>query len=176
MQSSELIKFFHDIGQLKNISRTGWGRCGIKKPESVADHSFRTALIAMVMSDYLKFNTEKVMRLALLHDLAEVVTGDITPYDKLTTQEKREKELMAVEEILEGLTNAKDYLTLWKEYDNGASQEAKLVKNIDKFEMALQAAEYQKQFPKLDLSEFVIDAEKQINLNELRELFQIIEK
>lgn len=176
MQSSDIIKFFHDIGQLKNISRTGWGRCGIEEPESVADHSFRTAFIAMIMSDYLKFNTEKVMRLALLHDLAEVVTGDITPYDELTTEEKRIKEFTAVEEILGGITNADEYLTLWKEYDTGSTPEAKLVKNIDKFEMALQAVEYQKQFPNLDLSEFAIDAEKQINLKEIRELFEVIEK
>ena len=176
MPTSEFIKLFRTLGQLKNVSRSGWGRCGIQEPESVADHSFRTTIITMIMSDYLKLNTEKAIRLALLHDIAEAVIGDITPYDKLTSEEKRRKEYETIKELLKGIPYGDNYINLWEEFDNIHSAEARLVKNIDKFEMVLQAVEYQKQFPNLDMNEFAEDAEKQININEVRELFNIIRK
>ncbi|KAA0001413.1 MAG: HD domain-containing protein [Thermoplasmata archaeon] len=73
-------------GKLKGIKRKGWLRIGIEKVESVACHSYRVAFLAMLIGDALNLNVEKMLKMALLHDLAEATTGDITPYDM-----KREK-------------------------------------------------------------------------------------
>ncbi|WP_455393209.1 HD domain-containing protein [[Eubacterium] cellulosolvens] len=174
MENEELLELFQKVGQLKNIKRSGWLRVGISNPESVADHSFRTAFIGMLLGDSLKLNTEKVMKLALLHDIPETVIGDITPYDQLSLAEKRANETKAMQELFKNAPDQTEYLVLWDEYNQGSSPEARFVKNIDKLEMALQAAEYHELYPELDLNEFLKDAEKQTYLNKLRELFDLI--
>jgi 5'-deoxynucleotidase YfbR-like HD superfamily hydrolase len=73
----DLLEFLRNAGDLKMIPRTGWVQAGIKEPESVADHSFRMTLLAMVLSDQMGLDTEKVVRMALIHDLAESRTGDL---------------------------------------------------------------------------------------------------
>ena len=62
-------------------------------------------------------------------------------------------------------------MDLWQEYDQQLSAEAKLVRNVDKLEMAIQAAEYKKQFPECDLSEFFSDAKKYFDIVEVKEMF-----
>jgi putative hydrolase of HD superfamily len=65
-------------GKLKELKRTGWVESGILEPESVADHSYRTTLLAMILSDQKGLDTLKTVKMALLHDLVESVTGDLT--------------------------------------------------------------------------------------------------
>ncbi|MEM5772607.1 MAG: HD domain-containing protein [Candidatus Aenigmatarchaeota archaeon] len=75
--NEELIEFFKTIGKLKKIERTGWvTNVGIENPESVAEHSFRSAVLCMIFSDIKKLDTEKMVRMALIHDLAEALIGD----------------------------------------------------------------------------------------------------
>jgi 5'-deoxynucleotidase YfbR-like HD superfamily hydrolase len=171
MDSRALLKLFHDLGKLKTLTRQGWLRVGITNPESVADHSFRTAFIAMMIGEQLSLDIVKVLKMSLLHDLAEIVIGDITPYDKLTVDEKRSREDKAVLGLLSGIPNYEEYLSIWREYSEQKNNEAALVRNIDKLEMALQASEYQREFPELDLTEFLEDAENYINIPMVKELF-----
>jgi len=56
-------------------------KLGLKNPESVADHAYCVAAIAMVLSDSKKLDSEKILKMAILHDLAESITGDLTPED-----------------------------------------------------------------------------------------------
>jgi putative hydrolase of HD superfamily len=89
-----------------------------------------------------------------VHDLAEATVGDITPHCGVSDQDKHAQELAAMEQltgVLVGLPNsnttttaAEEILSLWKEYEQGTSEEAKLVKDMDKLEMILQALEYEK--------------------------------
>ena len=81
---SGLARFAHRIGRLKSIPRAGWLHRGVpaEQTESVADHSFRVAVLAWLASAEIEsLDRDRVIRLALLHDLAESITGDITPYD-----------------------------------------------------------------------------------------------
>src|SRR3989339_2211175 len=78
----DLIDFLHKVGQLKGLKRTGWVYKNIPDPESVAEHSFRTAILALVLADELKADKERLVKMALIHDLAESITGDLTPWDK----------------------------------------------------------------------------------------------
>ncbi len=176
MKDAELLKLFHNIGKLKTTVRAGWLRCGVPDPESVAEHAFRAAFMAMIYGEILKLDTCKLLKMALLHDLAEAKIGDITPHDGLTIEEKRSLEEAAVKELLNKIPNGAEYIALWLEYDQQKSTEAKVLKNLDKLEMALQACEYQQTFPEKDLSEFLKDVEKQLNIDKVREIFKMIKK
>ena len=175
MDNENLISFFHKLGELKAIKRSGWVRCDIPKPESVADHSFRCAFMAMVLGDILDVDSERLIKMALIHDIAEVVAGDITPHDGVTREEKSRIEERGLEELLKGIKNSDHYIDLWREYEEGESMEARLVQNIDRLEMAMQAVEYQNKYSNNNLSEFITNAKEQIDLPEIMELFHGIE-
>jgi len=75
-----LLDFFNIVASLKTIPRQGWiDKLNIENPESVSDHTFSMSVMAMIFSDIQKLDTLKVLRMSLLHDVAESHTGDITP-------------------------------------------------------------------------------------------------
>ena len=128
--------------KLKREVRKGWiVKAGIKQPESVADHSFVTALIAMVVGDNSELDTEKMIRMALLHDLAESIIGDLIPGENPS---KKELENQAIESLMSELSGEMRslYEALWNEFITNKSDEAIMVHQIDKFEMGIQAAQY----------------------------------
>jgi putative hydrolase of HD superfamily len=138
-------RFFQRVLELKNVPRQGWKeKLEIENPESVADHSYSTSVMSMVLSDLDGLDTEKIIKMALLHDLSESVIGDITP-DKMLKDEKINKENFAMKQILKNLPNkiAVQYFEIWCEYQKNSSQESKLLHDIDKLEMAFQAKFYQ---------------------------------
>jgi putative hydrolase of HD superfamily len=78
----ELAPFFHSVLQLKSVRRAGWvSKVNVKDPESVADHTFSMCAIAMLLSDRLGLDTGRVMKMVILHDLAESIVGDYIPGD-----------------------------------------------------------------------------------------------
>jgi len=136
-----LIDFIAEAGKLKRLPRTGWVECGVPDPESVADHSFRVALIALVLADAKGLDSLRVVRMALLHDLAEAETGDLTPTQKgLDPEGSKRAEEEAMRRILEKLPP--EYIGAWREFSEGSTEEACLVRDADKLEMVMQAAEY----------------------------------
>ena len=139
------IKFFQTAANLKKIKRQGWiSKISVKGPESVADHTFLMAIIGMVISDYQNYDTLKILKMILLHDLAESKIGDIMP-EQISKSEKYEIENKAFAEILSQLPDSlkSSYLKIWNEFQENNSEEAKIVHQIDKLEMALQAKIYQ---------------------------------
>lgn len=175
IKSMEILELFHKLGNLKKIKRAGIVRKGIPNAESVADHSFRVAIMAMFFSDFLKnADTQKLIKMALIHDIPEAICGDITPYDGISLEEKRKKEKIALKELLSKIPNKDEYIDLWHEYNEGKSQSAKIIKSVDKLEMAIQADEYQQQYPDKDLKEFFIDADLKIKVPEIRLIFEEI--
>jgi len=84
----EFIEFLHRVENLKTQKRKGWMIRGIKNPESIADHSYRMAIIALTLSKEEGLDQNKCVKMALAHDLAESIVGDITPYDKISKEEK----------------------------------------------------------------------------------------
>jgi len=172
----EIVEFFKIVGDLKRTYRKGWLRVGIR-PESVADHVYRTTFLAMLYADLKGLNVEKVMRMALLHDFPEAITGDLTPAEK--TAELKEKEHAAISKILSYLPEElrRKYEIIWKEFEEGKSKEAKIVKDLDKLEMILQALEYQKEgYNKEKLKEFWKDGEKSIRTPEIKRIYRILKK
>jgi 5'-deoxynucleotidase YfbR-like HD superfamily hydrolase len=111
----------------------------------------------------LDADTEKLLKMAIIHDMAECKVGDITPHNGLSQEEKHEKENQGIQELFKNVPNGQSFVDLWMEYERQEGKEARLVKELDKLEMALTAMEYQKQFPHLNLMEFVKGAEDHIN-------------
>ncbi|MBS7626374.1 HD domain-containing protein [Candidatus Bathyarchaeota archaeon] len=177
-----VLRFIHDVGRIKSVIRTGWReKVGIEKPESVADHIYRTAVISMIISDLEGFDTEKVLRMALLHDLAEAVTGDLTPTKKemYTPSNFMELEEEAIRKILSNLPEnlSNRYLSIWREMRDSESEEAKLVRSVDKLEMAIQAEEYIGQgYAAERLDEFITSAEFEIQNSKALQLLKILKK
>ncbi len=148
METDGLIDFIAEAGRLKKLPRTGWVESSVPDPESVADHSFRVALIAMILSDAQRLDTIKVVRMALLHDLAEAETGDLTPRQKETDIEGfKLAEDTAMVKLLEKLPEAirGEYRAAWREFSEASTEEARLVRDADKLEMIMQASEYQQE-------------------------------
>ena len=130
---------------LKTIHRKGWKEnLQINNPESVADHSYSVSVMSMILADLKGLNTEKIIKMALLHDLAESIIGDITP-GSMKNDDKITKENQAMKKILLNLPSKirKSYLEIWDDYQNNSSQESNLLHDIDKLEMAFQAKFYQ---------------------------------
>ena len=165
--------FFQKVLELKNIPRQGWKeKLEINNLESVADHSYSTTVMSMILSDIEGLNTEKIVRMALLHDLAESVIGDITP-DSIRKNEKISKENLAMKQILKNLPNkiAELYFEIWNEYQKNSSQESRLLHDIDKLEMAFQAKFYQnKGISKEKLQTFFNTAKNEIKSKKLRNI------
>ena len=172
-----LLDFFKNASNLKNISRQGWiDELSIKHPESVADHSYSMAIMAMIISDLDNYNSEKILKMVLLHDLAESKIGDFTP-NKISKNEKEKLENNAFNEIIEQLPNSikSEYDKIWKEYQNNSSLEAQIVHQIDKLEVALQAKIYQKSgLSKEDITTFLETAKSDITHPKLKDILNQI--
>lgn len=172
-----ILNFFNTSANLKKIPRQGWiDKLSIEKPESVADHTFSMAIMGMIFSDLENYDTEKVLKIILLHDLVESITGDMTP-EQISRKEKMKLENNIMKQILHDLPSSleKQYLTLWKEYQLNNSREAKIVHQIDKLEMALQAKIYYNQGHSKDkLDAFFNSARIEITEPKLSQLFKKI--
>jgi putative hydrolase of HD superfamily len=171
----DMVKFLEIAGVLKRTPRTGWVDVGVYQPESVADHTFRTAVLCMLYADIESLDPLKLLRMALIHDLPEAIIGDLMPSQK--TAETKEKEENAMTHMLDLLpkTQRENYLAVWREYQEGKTREAKAVRQIEKIEMALQAKEYEKfGSANKSLERFIKSAKNAITLPELKRLLSLI--
>ena len=169
-----ILDFFKTTVNLKKISRQGWiDKLSIDAPESVADHSYSMAMISMVISDLENYNSEKILKMTLLHDLTESKIGDFTP-EQINKESKIQLENSAFNEIIEHLPKSikNEYLKIWNEYQENTSQESKIIHQIDKLEMALQAKIYQNEgHANEKLESFFESAKVGITNPKLKELF-----
>lgn len=172
----ELLNFFIEVGKLKRKFRKGWLIHGIKNSESTAEHIFRMTIIAWVLGKNKKLNMEKVIKIALTHDLCEVYAPDMTPYDPLLPKDRKKAmeilkkwpkftpslkikkyknkykiELLALKRLVSKLPLhlRKEILNLWLEFEKGLSKEGRFVKQVDKVENLLQGLEYWKKHGKI---------------------------
>jgi putative hydrolase of HD superfamily len=176
----KLIKFFITTAASKRLLRTGWVREKIKDPESVAEHSFALSLMALILADYFGLDKEKLIKMAILHDLGELVTGDIVwargrvvDLDKL--ESKIKKELKGIEKIFNIIGKGDEYKKLFLELTERKTPEAIFFWELDKLEVCLQALIYEKEQGK-KLEEFFIHPKLQIKTPFFKEIIKEIEK
>ncbi|KAK9078856.1 hypothetical protein SSX86_002914 [Deinandra increscens subsp. villosa] len=153
---SSAIDFLTLCHSLKSTKRAGWVKRDIAGPESIADHMYRMGLMALIASDTPGVNRDRCIKMAIVHDIAEAIVGDITPSDGVPKAEKSRREKEAIDhmcKLLGGGPRAEEIHDLWMEYEENSTTEAKVVKDFDKIEMILQALEYENDQNK-DLEEF----------------------
>ena len=151
----------------------------IKNSESTADHIFRVAILAWILGRRKRLNLEKIIKMALIHDICEVYSFDETPYDPLlpkdhketkkikeilkkwptfTPGEKKNKVLNKYKRELKGLNRLTSALppdlkaeikNLWIDFEEGLSPEGRFVKQADKAENLFQGLEYWKEQGKI---------------------------
>lgn len=141
-QLDALTDFVHELGQLKHSARTGWWLAGVDRPETVAEHSFRTAVIAYLLAMLEGADPGKAVLYAVFHDMAETRLGDIPSVGKAYLKEPAKEDVAqdqlrgAPEMIVEHL------LSLVSEYEDRKTIEARLARDADKLECLAQALEY----------------------------------
>ena len=171
--------FFFQIAGLKTLPRTGWKvKLNLKDSESVAEHSYMMSVMAMVMSDMKNLNTEKIIKMSILHDWAESKIGDFMP-DEITDEKKTELEEYAMAELLDDLPSKikNDYYDIWNDYKENLSDESRFVHELDKLEMALQGKIYEKEADPEKIKPFIISAVEQIVDDDLKKvLIEILQK
>ena len=176
MNIKNLIKFFLHIENLKTVKRKGWIiKSKVKEVESVAEHSYAATSIAMIISDLVGLNTEKVMKMMLIHDLPEGIIGDLVPGENANKDMDEEE---AIRSILGSLPDKMqiDYTEIWNEFKMNKTKESQLVHEIDKLELIIQLSLYRNRRSKEAFNEFLQSSEKIIELDLNRELLNEILK
>ena len=133
MQARSLIEFLRMMERLKDNTRHSWTSRG--RHESVAEHSWRTALMAMLMKDeFPEADIDRVIRMCLIHDIGEAVTGDIPAFEK--TEADGEAERRALDRLIGGLPAPwpEELRALFAEMEAQETVEAKLYKALDRME------------------------------------------
>jgi putative hydrolases of HD superfamily len=139
---SALSDFVHEFGHLKKSARTGWWLAGVDRPETVAEHTSRTAVIAYILALLEGADPGKAVLFAVFHDMAETRLGDIPSVGKRYLKEASKVDI--ARDQLDGAPEAvAHHLTaLVHEYENRQTLEARLARDADKLECLVQALEY----------------------------------
>ena len=194
------LPYLHFLERLKTTPREGWRRFRIVHGESISDHMYRMAIITMLAPPAVRATVDvgRCTQLALVHDMAESLVGDITPMDNVDKDEKHRRERETMEFLTRRLlgtgvggtngvssgandgtvsssdahwmaSRGEELLAAWTEYEAGQTREAVFVKDVDKLELLLQMSEYERRASGvLDLGEFAHVAGG-VKLPEMRE-------
>jgi putative hydrolase of HD superfamily len=175
-----LLAAYVEINHLKQLYRQGWLRAGITREqcESVADHIFGMMMLAWLIMDgglTPKVNRDKVLRMVLVHELGEIYAGDIIPADQVAPDEKHRLEQGGLQKVTAHLPDGFDFTALWDEFEAGTSEEARLVRQLDRLEMALQALVYEKQgYDSQSMSNFYQSAQQAVGDKDLVNLLNLV--
>jgi putative hydrolases of HD superfamily len=134
-----IITFVQELELIKDTLRTAY--TSKQRRESTAEHSFRLAMLAITLEDeFPDYNIEKVLKLCLIHDLGEIYAGDIPAIVTVDKDVKLETERVAIKKLDSMLPhkNSVKLTALWEEYNACETNEAKLVKALDKIETIIQ--------------------------------------
>ena len=135
------IEFIKEIDKIKYIQRR---TCLLNsdRPENDAEHSWHLALMAIALSEHANKPVDilRVLKMVLIHDIVEIDSGDVFLYDKSKSHKNTEEEFAAAKRIFGLLpeNQAKELIDLWKEFEDGETDDAKFAKSLDKLEPLLQ--------------------------------------
>lgn len=174
---SPLLTLLRHGNQLKRTPRTGWLMRGVPDVESVADHSFGVAFAALVVQPYIDepLDMERLLALAVLHDLPEAITTDIPApvWRRMPGEHKPALEAGIFEEMISDAPNRESLAALWDELQDNKTAEARLVHEIDKLDMYIQADQYEKQFGNQQLAEFW-EKERRFSFDVIQQLYDTL--
>ncbi|HZT09360.1 MAG TPA: HD domain-containing protein [Chloroflexota bacterium] len=198
-----MLEFLRAVGVLKTIPRQGWVDRRIPDPESVADHTYRSAMMAWALGQAAGLDTARLVKIVLVHDLPEAEAGDATPYvgivetgvrvedavarwrDLLSPEERAEAKMRKHALEADGLARicaslpgslGDELLDLWAEYSERRTPEARFAAEIDKLEALLQAIEYRDAGHPADVENFLLSARESVQHPLLVELLAELER
>ncbi|EFW91930.1 hypothetical protein ZOD2009_10645 [Haladaptatus paucihalophilus DX253] len=186
----DTIDALADAFALKDERRTGWQLREVSDPESVAGHTWGVALLCLQYGNEADIDTDRALRMALVHDLAEAKTGDVATRvndadQRISAAEKDRREREAMADLAPALDP--EIRNLWEEYEARETPESVFVKDMDLVDMCLQALVYEREarydgerendrFDEYeDLDEFFATAEPRLRTAIGKELFEEIE-
>lgn len=143
------IRFYLLATQLKYRIRSGWDKThwniSAERLESIAEHIYGTCVLALSIDSEFNANIDidKVVKMLILHELGEIVIGDITPFDNIGPEEKKKKEHEAIGRVVGDLVKKDEYLSLLDEFNDKKTKEAVFAYHCDKIEADIQAKCYQ---------------------------------
>ncbi len=141
-----LLQFYLLATELKDKIRSGWKVWNIdrERVESVAEHIYGTCILAISIDSQFELDIDlyKVIIMLVLHEIEEIKIGDLTPFDKVTKEEKRKIGKKAVEEVLSTLDKKVQYIELIEEFENMKTNESMFAKMCDKLEADIQCKLY----------------------------------
>jgi putative hydrolase of HD superfamily len=200
----EILDFLIEVGKLKRMPRRGWVINQINNPESIAEHVFRATIMGWILGEKKSgLNVEKILKMALIHDLCEIYAGDTTPYDSVLPRSKKKlKELMktwprfptsikkelvlkkhkketeALEKLISKLPPylKKEIKTLWLDYERGLTAEGRFFHQADRMENFLQAYEYWRKYKNPPLGPWWLWAREFFDDPILLEFMEVLEK
>lgn len=150
---SKDLDFLYEIGSLRHLVRT-WTQFVRSDVANVSEHLYRVIWIALIIAKHEKVkNTDKIIKMALVHDITESRTGDV---HYMSRQYVDRHEEMAIEDIMAGTSIDIEFINLWHEYEDRKSIEAKIVKDADNLD------------PDLELNELPIDKRLRAGFQNIR--------
>ena len=139
----DLVKFLFEISALKRIKRSGWWLEGIKDPETVAEHSYRTAMLGYLLAKMEGVDVDKVVKMCLFHDMPECRINDVPRSAvKYLNKDPIEKEVVKDQALLLPKEIGIEYQNVFNEMDDMQTKEAIVAKDADRLETIIQAKEY----------------------------------
>jgi len=193
---NSLVKFLFEVGKLKENKRRGWLIRGVENPDSIASHSFRSAIMGLVLSYGKKIDQEVILKMALSHDLYAVNSGDLTPYEEsikggkkdraifeslpwrgsqgkkeIISKKRFEEELKYFDPLVKLLPHEirHDVKYLWLEYKVGGSREGRFLRQVDVLESLFQGLEFKIENKNLHLNPFWLQCKELIDDQKLLE-------
>lgn len=138
--------FARELFKLKEIRRKGWVVRNINRPESIADHTLGSILLALLYLPYHldeepTYNKTKIMKMLLIHDLAEVSIGDLLPNEKNDHTKKLEEkyfEYLSIIGTFDGVADCSDFVPLMNEFNHSTDINSRVAREIDKLENLMQ--------------------------------------
>lgn len=156
--ADRLCDLLLQTGRLKTTPRTGWRQRGVRGGESVADHSHGVAVAALMLCDLVGSEVDRaaVLTMAVVHDLPESVTGDLSlgASRLLPPGAKAAAEAAAMDELAAGLGFFRRWRAAWEEFEAQATIEARLVRDADRLDLLAQALAYELAAGTRELEEF----------------------
>lgn len=136
---NDILNFIKEVEKLKNVTRTAWTSEG--KQESVAEHSWRLAVLSLALADQFPgIDIGRVLGMCIIHDFGEIYDGDVSAKLEADPEGKLIREEQAVKKLIQKLPESvgQKIIELWSEYNSAETEESKLVKALDKMETIVQ--------------------------------------
>jgi putative hydrolase of HD superfamily len=169
--------FMVEVAKVKGINRTGWVLSGVKHPEHVGDHMFSTAVLSYLLAKNAGLDADKCLKMALLHDIHEAITGDIPSRNGVSSKRKDRLEVRDTTRVLSRLGSSGGELrSLLREFIRCRTVEARFVHEVDKLDYVVQLMQYSSRMKPAMVREFLSSGGNGIHAPELRHIYDKVRK